>query len=366
MKELAIFYDDGRPSCRIALDAMVTSDPFAWDGMVREGRIDPAEGYPPPQTVRLASRQILRTDVGEMLRLDVTWVDGALTANTERLPSHVPGAAVHVAHEQAGRTLVLANREEAGHVAQVEIDREVALQRRFGFMCDVGRLGAALSRYWTEATARFPGMLSCGRGAQGVAEVCALHELIRRAHPEWYEPELSELYGRPVWDESKICGEHGYPEAAWWRTAARAAADGEFYSPAGTEVAQAFVWRPAVAWWRENPADFVETEEEFEGESSKEDMLTDAANWLGLPDLDFSGTGALALVKDAWNDRVQIVDLDQKLASALSAYGVDLAAHAKKRERGEEEKRAGIVEIGTSKSDAHARARGRLRGRPEV
>ena len=386
MKEITISYDDGRPSSVLALDAMVTSDPFAWDGMVREGRIDPAEGYPAPQTVRLASRQILRTDVEEMLRLDVTWVDGALTANTERLPSHVPGVTVHVAHEQAGRTLVLANKEEVGHVAQVEIDGEVVLQRRFGYLCNIGKLRSAVALYCHASTSFFQDLLDTDEKKKGESSesqkkkelvpaeielktVCLVHELIRREHPEWYRPELSEQCGRPVWEEEKICAEHGYLEAAWWRTAARAAADGAFYSPKGDEIAQAFVWRPAVAWWKSNSADFdgTDADEEHSGEPKEKRVeLDDVARWLGLPDYDYLGNSAIDLVKDSWNDRVKITDADSKLANVLSTYGVDLASRAKKEERCKEAKAAEEAERRASISDAHARMRGRLRGRPGV
>lgn len=344
MREIAIFYDDGRPDCRVALDMMATGDPFAWDGAVREKVVAAAEGYPAPQAVRLASRQLVRTDVmgeGEGLRLDICWFDGSLTSNTERVESHVEGVGVHKAYEQAGRTLVLVNPEDVCHVTQVEADGRVVLQRRFGFLCNVERLEAAFSRYGGGATARFPAGLACdrlptwdggGRSA-GVSSVCAVHELIRREHPEWYDEERSGLCRRPVWDEGRICSEHGYSEGAWWRTAARAAADGEFYSVAGRAVADALVWRPAVAWWKSGFSECagLSIDEESGGASVNASGVMEAARWLGLPDRDAFGNTAAALVKDAWNGGEPIADGDGMLAEALEVYGLSSALNCSVR-----------------------------------
>lgn len=319
MREITIVYDDGRPDCRVALDAAVSGDPFAWDGANRERLMEAAEGFPAPQSARIAARQLIRADraLEDGLRLDVTWFDAALTAYTGRMESHVPGVEIHIAAEQAGRTLLLVNPEDVRHVVQVEADGKVVLQRRFGYLCDVSRLRAAASRYGCARTEGFRAVLAAGgrRAAErddSLAAVCETHELIRREHPEWYDAELSALLKRPVWDEALICAEHGYGEGAWWRSAARAAADGEFYSPAGRAVEDALVWRPAVCWYRAT--------------ATEEPAVAEAARWLGLPDRDVAGNSALSVVKDAWRDGVPIPDEDGVLARVLAAFGVGLVS----------------------------------------
>lgn len=309
MKEIRITYDDGRPDCAVSLETMVSDDPFAWDGAVREGRIDPAEGYPAPRSTRIATRQLLRTDRidEEGLRLDLTWWDSALTEQTESRCSHVSGVSTRLTYEQAGRTVILVNPEDIGHVMSVEVDGGTRLQRRFGELCDVGRLGAAMDRYGAGTTPVFPRAV-VGDRPSSLAEACALHELIRRDHPEWHDAEASERLGHPVWQERMICEEHGYTLGAWWRTAARAAADGACYSPAGSAVAEALVWRPAVAWARATA----------DGDAG----LADIARALLLPDVAADGRGALEIVKGAWREGAPLVDDDGGLARALGYYGV--------------------------------------------
>ena len=314
MREIAIVYDDGRPDCRVALDAMVSGDPFSWDGSNRERGLVAAEGYPAPQTARLATRQLLRTDAmhEEGLRLDITWFDAAVADHTRRAGSHVPGVSVHMASEQAGRSLLLVSPSEMGHVVQVEVDGEAVLQRRLGYLCDLGRLRCAAARYGHADTGVLRVLLGSGGGGfnghiSSIA-VCDLHELIRRDHPEWYDRELSDCLGRPVWDEAAIAAEHGYPEGAWWRTAARATADGVFYSPRGRPVEDAFVWRPVAAWYRAT--------------SFEEAGPVDAAEWLGLPAVDANGTSPVALLKNSWRDGVPIRDEEGSLAAVLGAFGV--------------------------------------------
>ena len=238
----------------------------------------------------------LQRDVAGAVRrkADVSWFNGAVTAQTRRTGSHVPGVTVHLAREEAGRSLVLVGPRDVGHVTRVKVDGAVEFLRRFGFLCGVARERSAADLYAYRATARFLEAWAVGGqgpgGPSALSSLCVLHELVRCAHSEWMDGDASRTLGRPVWDERRISGEHGLPEGAWWR----AAAEGEFYSTLGRGVADALVWRPAVSWYRATCCD--------------ETGPADAAEWLGLPRTDSEGNDMLTVIKDAWRDAGPVDD----------------------------------------------------------
>ena len=304
--KLQVTFDDGRPDFTFDTTLAASKEPFAWDGRLRSEAMRPLEGYPVGMPASIGSKAILRLDrvEDEGLRLDVTWFDCLVSEGTAKRPHFEAGVEMFAAAEEAGRAVQLVEARDVPHVAEVDIDGRICLQRRFGMLCRIDRTRAASRRYAAYETGSWRELYVTARGRGEDAEpsvlrdpdalsfgsVAALHELVRKAHPDWFDKAASAAMGRPVWDEGSICAEHGYPQGAWWRCALLDRFEGGFYAGLDAEVADLLTVWPAVEWFRNMAGEEASVQDacDWFGMGSRMAFSALKRAWLGLPDSDLN------------------------------------------------------------------------------
>jgi hypothetical protein len=268
--KVRITFTDGRADRVFDTQAFASSEPFAWDGSIKARSLPAAEGYDGGASASMGASLSLRCDLlegGGPLRIDACWANTLVCGRTKEVGfdrrdekgNELKGFS---AEEECGRSLVLADAWEVGHIGSVEVDGEPLLERMHGALCNIGRAAAARKRLEAERTEGLERLYgadlgpSAPRGADMACrtrlQACGLHELARWAHPELYLMGESEGH-MPMWDEAALCAETGWPQEAWWRLAVSEwfRKDG-FYHRLGRGLSMALTLYPAARWYRES------------------------------------------------------------------------------------------------------------------
>ncbi len=316
-----VTFMDGRADRSFDSAALAASEPFAWDGSIKQASMPPLAGYDQGVSASMGATFALRTDLDLSvwgLRLDVGWANTLVCGRTELADFGRPDEEGEplkgfTAEEECGRALTIVERDEAAFIGTVHVDGRPVLERRHGCLCNAQRAEEARIRLEWARTPGLESLYGCSLEASGPVgrdalcrapmQACGLHELARWARPGLYDAEASR--GRmPVWDEAAICAETGYPQEAWFRLAvAEWFRPHGFYSKLGRALSAALTLYPAMRWFRaELGGEWPDAAEFFR-------VPTSTPRFPGEGDED-EPPGAGEAVEAAWDDEWDGEDLE--------------------------------------------------------